>query len=379
MPVNILFVDDNDSALASLPKGIHKKFNLRHATSYKKALAILKSKGRCGLLITELGLNNEDGIAFLRNVRKFYPKTVRMVMTASTDFSDVYNTLNSAQAYRFIKKPCPPNELTKIIAQGMHHYEGELGKQQAMRKALLGSVNALVDILDLVNPEAMGFSKRIRSRVMRMGKALGIKLMWQLELAVMLSHIGCVALPSEIMEKMDRGKNLSPEERQIFGMHPSIASNLLANIDQMAHVAEIISHQHSFLSADQPLESRIIKVALDLDRLERKGNNPLAILKKMSTKPKAYDPKVVETMIKLLSAPDGKSVCQLNIEELEEGMVMAKDLINKDGVKLLLRGQPISKASLIRLRAFHIALGIIEPIHVMTDTQVKPCKQSSTT
>ncbi|MBI9078269.1 MAG: response regulator [Pseudodesulfovibrio sp.] len=367
MPAYILFVDDNDSAMTNLPKKFHAKFNLRYTSSYKKALAILKSDEQCGLLISELGLNNEDGITFLRTIRKFYPKTIRMVMTASTTFSDAFDALNSAQASRFIQKPCPADTLTKIIIHGMQLYEEALQKQQAMRKALLGSVNALVDILDLVNPEAMGFSKRIRNRVMKTGKALGIKRLWQLELAVMLSHIGCVALPSEIMEKMDQGKKLSPEEQQIFGMHPSIASNLLANIDQMSTVAEIISHQHDFLTPDQPLESRIIKIALDLDRLERKGNTPLAILDKMRTKPKAYDPKVVETMAKLLANRNTKSVYQLNIEELKEGMIMAKDMINKDGVKLLLRGQPISKASLIRLKAFHIALGIIEPIHVLAE------------
>ena len=378
MPLKIIFVDNNDSAAASLPEAIHKKFKIRNADSYKKAIDILKSKGQCGLVITELGLNNEDGTAFLAYVRKKFPRAVRMIMTARTDFSEACKAINSAQVYYFINKPCPADDLVKIIVKGIRHYEEEVEKKNAMRKALIGNVNALVDIVDLVNPEAMGFAKRIRGRVMSMGKAMGIKLLWQLELAVMLSHIGCVALPSKILEKMDRGEKLTPEEKQIFGMHPSIASNLLANIDQMAHVAEIILHEHSFLSDEQPLESRIIKIALDLDRLERAGNDPIEILKKMAAKPKAYDNRVVKAMFKLLSTPESSTIRELNIEDLEEGMIMAKDLINKDGTKLLLRGQPISKASLVRLRSFHIALGVIEPIEVMANTKTKPGKQPTT-
>lgn len=364
MAINILFVDDNDTAMNSLPKQLSKKFVFQRAGSYKEAAGLLNSKGKWAVVITELGLNGENGIAFLSFVRKNFPKTVRIVMSASTKFSDIYEALNTAQVFRYISKPCPPEDLARIIGQGNLQYETGFEKQQAMHKALLGSVNALVDILDLVNPEAMGLSKRIRDRVMNTAKTLGVKSLWQVELAVLLSHVGCVALPSEILEKMDRGEKLSPEERQIFGMHPSIAANLLANIDQMSHVADVIRWQLHACEPDQPIESRIIKVALDLDRLERKGLDTIEILNKMASRANAYDPKVLETMRSLLAPPKAKETRELSPEELEEGMIMAKDLVNKDGTKLLLRGQPISKASLFRLKAFHVALGITDPIEV---------------
>ena len=316
------------------------------------------------VVVAELDVGGEDGIIFLANARLSSPDTVRMVLSAKDRFTDALNALNTGRVFRYIKKPCPPEELARFLVRGVQHYRELVKDRRAMRNSLVGSVKALVDILDLVNPEAMGCSKRIRCRVMEAGKALDVTPLWRLELAVTLSHIGCVALPGEILEKMERGEDLNPEEMQIFGLHPRIAANLLTNIDQMTSVAEIIRQQRMPLHKDQPLEARIIKVALDLDRMEHKGADADEILRLMRKKKDSYDPAVVETMLRISAMNSPSTVLQFGVEALEEGMVMAVDLVNKDGVKLLLRGQPLSKASLVRVQAFSEALGIIEPVLV---------------
>ncbi|BBD07387.1 HD domain-containing phosphohydrolase [Desulfovibrio ferrophilus] len=367
----ILFVDENDAVMANLPEVAHDKFELLLATSYEDATKRLKGQNDIAVVVTELNLNGEDGIVFLANARQNSPETVRIIFTAQNDFLDAFNALNTAQAYRFVKKPCPPQDLLKVIAKAVRRHSRKIKERRAARNSLIGSVKALVDILDMVNPEAMGLSKRIRSRVMATGKALEIKPLWQLDLAVTLSHIGCVALPAEILKKIDQGDNLTPEELQIFGMHPRIAANLLANIDQMAPVAEIIRHQLSPQHDKQPLESRIIKIALDLDRMVQKGAEAINVLKHMRAKDKIYDPLVVDAMLSLegtTQAPEPSSVREICISELEEGMIMAEDMVNKEGTKLLLRGQAVSKPSLIRLQSFYIALGVIEPIRVMAES-----------
>lgn len=367
MPKIILFVDSDPSIIDELPtSGKHKAICV---PTYQKALGILKKTDNCRVVVAELNLDGENGIAFLKHVRKQYPKVVRIALSSKCDCDNVQNALNKGRVFQFIYKPCPPATLKKYLAKALSRYDRDAQERQAMRKTLLGSVNAMVDIVDLVNPEAMGFAKRIRKRVLKVGKALGVPSLWQLELAVLLSHIGCVALPNELMEKMDRAEPLSPEEKQIFSMHPSIAANLLDNIEQMALVTDIIRQQHALLSDDQPLEARIIKVALELDFQERKGKNPLKVLKKMAGRKNAFDPRVIKAMFALLHQSGAHSVRNIGVEELEEGMVLAEDLVNMDGVKLLLRGQKVSKASLIRLQSFHEALGVVDHISVATNSE----------
>ncbi len=361
----ILFIDENETVLKSLPAKELADCELRLATSYSEAGRILSGKREVALLVAELNLNGEDGTAFLAAAKKGSPNTIRMVLTAADRFKDALDALNRGQAYKYIPKPCAPEDLLKEIRGGLDRHEEMRKERQAMRSTLMGSVKALADILDLVNPEAMGFARRIKENVLATGKALKVKSPWRLELAVMLSHIGCVALPSEIITKMDKGQSLSPEEKQIFGMHPSIACSLLENIDQMADVANIIRHQHDTVNDGQPLEARIIKAALDLDRMQRKGAPAEKILEVMRKKKDTYDPKVVAAMLGIATMTQTESCRNLSVDELEEGMVMAEDMVNNEGAKLLLRGQALSKASLMRLKAFHVSLGVIEPVVVM--------------
>lgn len=367
MPKTILFVDNDDSLLEGLPSSRHYSFV--HVSSYGKAFSVLKAEADCRVVMAGLALGEEDGITFLNLVRKKYPKIVRMALVSDDGCARMQEALNKGRVFQFVNKPCSPVEVERYIAKALTRYDKDKKQRQAARMTLLGSVKAMVDILDLVSPEAMGFAKRIRERVLKIGKMLGVPSLWRLELAVLLSHVGCVALPSDIMEKMDHGGSLSPEEQQIFGMHPSIAANLLANINQMDPVAAIIEQQHNKLSDDQLLEARIIKVALELDFQERKGKDPIAVLKKMASRKKTFDVRVVKAMLKMLHQSGVHSVRQVNVEELQEGMVLAEDLVNMEGVKLLLRGQAVSKASLIRLQSFHIALGVVDPIHVVSDEQ----------
>ncbi|QJB55515.1 HD domain-containing phosphohydrolase [Pseudodesulfovibrio sp. zrk46] len=360
MSIPILFVDDSDAELKKLECKLPVKCRMLLAGSYAKAVALLKEHKECPVVIAELGLGGENGLDFLEYVRRKHPRTMRIILSKRESFEDAVAAMNS-DVFRYLTKPCEPKALADAVTQAMRRRRDEGGQ----RKTLLGSIRAMVDILDMVNPVAMGFAKRIRPMVVDAGNTLGVSPMWHLEMAVLLSHIGCVALPEEIVAKVADNEPLSPEEKQIFGMHPAIASNLLENIPGLEPVAGIIAHQHDTVNDDQPLEARIIKVALDVDHYDRGGHDPVDVLLKMEDKDTKYDSRVVEAMLDNLRK---KGVYieskQVAVEELREGMIIARDLVNKDGTTLLLRGHAVSKASLTRLQRFHVALGVVDPIHV---------------
>lgn len=366
MSAIILFVDNDASVTEHLTDKFRRKCDVRHVDSYQAAQDMLAGDEEVAVVVADLDVGGGDGIVFLTKARLSSPDTVRMVYSARDAFADALNALNTGRVLRYIKKPCPAEEMTRFLVRGVQFHQESVKERKAMRRSLVGSVKALVDILDLVNPEAMGLSRRIRKGVLETGRAMGVKPLWRLELAVILSHIGCVTLPGEILEKMEEGRKLTPEEQSMFSMHPRIAADLLANIDQMGDVAEIVRRQRMGLHDGQPVEARIIKVALDLDRLVHKGGDPSEMLRRMRKKESTYDIEVVDAMLGVTTSNGDSSVVELPVEELEAGMVLADDLVNKDGSKLLLRGQSISKASLVRLQSFQEALGIIHPVSILT-------------
>lgn len=368
MPKTILFISENEDGLKALPQSLRDSYIIHHTDSFHKAPAKLKHIGRCCLVIAEFPHDGKGCENFFKTICKSSPATVRLLLVSAEFFTMAHGAIKAASVFHLIERPYPADVLHLIVQKGVELFDSQLEKQRAMRQTLKGSVQAMVDILDMVNPEAMGFAKRIRQRVLDTGKALGVSPMWHLELAVMLSHIGCVALPTEIIQKQDRGIPLTPEEQQMFDMHSFIAASLISNIPSMAPVARIIQQQYDTLSDDQPLGSRIIKVALDVDHVERMGDDAEAALRKMLKESKKYDKAVVEYMLQPGMTHSQSNIVQLEVEELKEGMILAQDLVNKDGSKLILQGQPITKMSLNIIKSFHITLGIIEPILIQKPT-----------
>lgn len=367
----ILFIDHDATALAALAPGLPAGVRLAHCPDYGQARGLLEGKHGVGVVVVELGLGGADAFALLEELQQHAPSTIRVVLTASTAQADAVAAVNRGRVWRYLAKPCPPAELLPLLGDALRAHAADVRERKATRLRLLGGVKILVDILELVNPEALSYSRRIRERVLATGRALGVQPLSRLELAVTLSHIGCVALPGEIVAKMNQGQPLSPEEQQIFGMHPSIAANLLVNVDQLVPVARIIRYQNAPLHDAQPLEARILRIALDLDRMEARGADPVKVLESMRGKAKAYDQAVVEAMLRVVYKPEPVPVRKVGLAELREGMVMAEDLINAGGVKLLLRGQRISAASLARLTAFPEALGLREPLLVLAPPAAK--------
>lgn len=365
MPIKLLYISEDEAEFKTLPQSLRDSYIIHHADSFQKAQTNLKHIGKCSVVITEFPHAGKGCAAFFKKLAKTHPHIVRLLLISPTDFSIGHSAIQAASLFQILDKPHPPEILHQVIQKSVEIYISNQEMQRTMRQTLMGSVRAMVDILDMVNPEAMGFAKRIRNRVLSTGKALGVRPLWHLELAVMLSHVGCVALPTDIILKRDKGKALSPEEQQMFDMHSYIASTLVANIHSMTPVAEIIQHQCESLNDKQPLESRIIKTALDVDHMERRGKDAQSILKQMLKKPKAFDKRVVEAMLDSEKPQDDSDTLEIDVERLKEGMIMAQDLVNKDGTKLLLKGQPVSSTSLNIIKSFHITLGIIEPIYIM--------------
>ncbi|GIW55295.1 MAG: hypothetical protein KatS3mg082_1699 [Nitrospiraceae bacterium] len=55
---------------------------------------------------------------------------------------------------------------------------------------------------------------------------LGLDDLWTVKTAAMLSQIGCIILPEEVLKKVYRGDALSPEETQLWKQHPYVAHDL---------------------------------------------------------------------------------------------------------------------------------------------------------
>jgi response regulator RpfG family c-di-GMP phosphodiesterase len=362
MPAKILFVDGDAQALEDISASLGQRFPVVTAASGKDALQAMSSGDQVAILVCEMELPDVDGATLMSKIKELSPQTVRLAVTHRADFKIALKAINQGGAAKLLTKPLSPQALAVALAEGLQQYQAYVREKEMFRDTLQGTVRVLVDILGLVSPYAISRSKRIRDRAMLLGRMLQVKPAWQLDLAVTLSHVGCVGLPPEIMEKLDSGKDFTPEERKQFETHPLIAAKLLRNISRMAYVSQIILNQHRKAKDNPPVEARILKAVLDLDHLERKGAPWAKALAVMAQRPGTYDPKVLEALQAHLRQCEEDVPKEVSLDQLQECMVLAQDLVNKENIKLLLKGQAVTKASLLRLQMFREELGVTGPL-----------------
>jgi response regulator RpfG family c-di-GMP phosphodiesterase len=242
-----------------------------------------------------------------------------------------------------------------------------------LEQTLRGSIKALMDVLSLSNPKAFGRATRIKQHVQHLATRMDIAERWSLEVAAMLSQIGYVALPQEIVEKLYGGQDLNAAEQEKVALLPDIADQLLEDIPRLEPVRGIIrAHarpraRSAVLKADDivGLGTEILRIAVDFDHLEAGGAAESMALSTMKSRDGVYDPVLLDIFL-YLRAANAKllEVRELRLSAIRVGMVLAEDVRMKNGALLAARGYEVTHGFVERVRGFGPDM-VSEPLRVI--------------
>jgi response regulator RpfG family c-di-GMP phosphodiesterase len=376
MNEKVLAVDDEENILNAIQRQMRKKIHLETALGPEEGLAAVKKRGPYAMVISDLRMPKMDGIQFLARVKKLTPETVRVMLTGDADLENAIQAVNEGSIFRFLTKPCSTEVLEKVIKTGIEQYRLVTAERELLQKTLKGSIQVLNRILSLVNPEAFGRSSRIKRYAKQIAEKMELSDIWRLELAAMLSQIGCVVLPEVTLKKLSQGKKLTGEEVQLFDMHPMVASDLISNIPRMKKIAEIIRYQEKHFDGtgnpkdkrrekDIPLGARILKIVLDFDLMEAKGVDKRRALRQLKNRSGWYDPFVLEVFEEIVDDEIMYIEREVMFAELKTDMILHEGIRTTNGKLLISRGQEVSNILLNRLNNFANNAGIQEPIKVL--------------
>ncbi len=367
MSEKLLFVDDEANILDTFRRGLRKRFTVETALGAQEGLTALQARGPFAVVVSDLKMPRMDGIQFLSQVRELSPTTVRIMLTGHADLDAAIASVNEGHVFRFLTKPCDIGTLIKTLEAALEQYRLITAEKELLRGTLRGSIKVLVEILSLVNPEAFGRSERIKRLAVATAEQLKLKNIWRLELAAMLSQIGCVSIPEDILSKKYSGQKLGPEEEQIYGMHASIAVKLLENIPRMEEINAVIAHQSDPYdeTADLPVGARILKVSLDFDDLEQQGMSKEQAMAALHDRQRLYAPQVLHAFERAVFSEMGFVPRRLALRELLPGMILAADVKTKAGILLLAKGQELTELVLERLNRLSGSYGVREPIAIL--------------
>ncbi|CRM58489.1 HD domain-containing phosphohydrolase [Pseudomonas sp. 44 R 15] len=410
----VLLVDDEESILNSLRRLLRSQpYDVVLATGGAQALEIMATRP-IDLVMSDARMPGMDGATLLAEVHRLYPGTRRILLTGYADLSTIVKAINDGQIHRYISKPWNDEELQLILQQTLEHQRLErlTHAQNDQLKALNATLEKRVtartaelqqtaDMLDLAydelkrsyvtGTEVFSLLANLRLPKDKQTNRALIELVRvycttqsideadtrDLTMAAALYNIGKLSWNDSMM--VAPSDRLHSTDRELYREYPTQSESLLMTLEPMKDAARIIRHHQErwdgsgfpdHLKGDAiPPGSRLLKLAVDFIELqkglilERHLNSDEALLYIRKYAGRLYDPQLVEDFVQACATflsdvtLGDPTVKVLTTRELEDGMVLARNLNADNGMLLLNAGKVLNLPLVDKLIAFEAMEG----------------------
>ncbi len=256
----------------------------------------LLARERYECVLSDIHMPGIDGIEMLRRIRLTDQEVGVVMITGAPDMDSALEAMRLG-AHDHLSKPLNLSHLTltveravekkRLVEENLEYQRNlesmvqERTKQlheanQELRRLFLSSIKALAQALEAKDEYTQGHSARVAEESVKIARYLSladaeIENIW---LAGFLHDIGKIGIRESVLNKPGK---LDAAEWEIVQQHPVLAEKILAPIEELAEVIQIVRHHHerfdgsgypdSLAASDIPLGARILGVADAFDAL----------------------------------------------------------------------------------------------------------------
>ena len=361
MSRRVLLVDDEPNVLQGYKRQLRKRYDLELAVGGRQALEVIESNGPFAVVVSDMQMPEISGVDLLSRIRELDERIVRIMLTGNADQKTAVDAVNEGNIFRFLNKPCQPEQLAAALDAGLEQYRLVTAEADLLNNTLSGSVRMLTQVLSLAMPKAFGMTQEARRLTRDLAEQIGVGPIWQVEMAAMLMRVGCVSLPADLLQKYLSADELTEGEQELVAQTPAVGHQLIAEIPRLEQVAELIRRQNDPPSGDTPIVSRILKVVGDYQRFAA-TRAPSKAVELLLSHP-AYDHDVTAKLAGLDSMQ--AELLSVDVHELKVGMILEDHVVDLSGRILIAAGNEVHDAMLQKLQMVRrSATGVREPIQV---------------
>lgn len=424
----LLFVDDEPSILSALrrlcrPQG----YRILTAESGAAALEVLENE-TVDLVVSDMRMPQMDGAQLLEAVRRRWPTIVRVLLTGYADIGSTIAAINQGEIHRYIAKPWDDNELLLCLREGLERRRlqtenealqaltaeqnrqlqgtnAELERRVEARTAELNQVNDMLaksfeqlqanfmlslkvfaSLLELRDGRSPGHAERVGQLARRLAAQLRLSEGEQQACyaAGLLHEVGKIGLPDALLRKPVSA--MRDEDLLRYRRYPLNGEAALMPLVELRAAARLVrAHQERFdgrgfpdgLSGRElPLAAQAVGLActyegLQAGRLSERRHDAVQARQVIArARGSHFDPALVDAFEALLDREgdaagqaEGDEL-QLDADELEPGMVMARDLLSPHGTLLLAKGFTFDAAVIRTIRELLVRENLSISFHI---------------
>lgn len=360
----ILLVDDEANLLQAFRRNLRGRFEVVIAEGGRAGIEQLDRHGPFAIVVSDMQMPDVNGIQVLSAAKRLAPDTVRIMLTGNVDQQTAVEAVNNGSIFRFITKPCPIEQLSIVLDEGLRNYQVAIAEKELLSKTLAGCVNLINELLAVANPKGFGRGGRMRQWMKRLCDKLFVPDIWQYEVAAMLSQVGSIG--TCLLDTHSPPKSLAEQQEALRSQ--AIASEaMLSKIPRLEMIAAMIGNQYASPQAEGiPFEAEMggkllrILSAFDILCESMPTNQAVQAMKEDS---KAYDAEALDAFANLVLG--NHTVKSLPIANLLEGMVLVDNVLTNSGDILLSKGHELTSSMIQRLKSFvRNSIPVVEPIVV---------------
>jgi response regulator RpfG family c-di-GMP phosphodiesterase len=351
----ILLVDDDANLLAAFGRRFREKYDIETAERGSAGLRTLADRGPFAVVVSDMRMPEMNGIQFLRKVNEISPETVRIMLTGNADLDTAVHAVNNSNIFRFLVKPCRKETLEWAIDSAIEQYQLVIAEKQLLSRTLKGAIEVLTEVLSMVNPIAFSRTSRIQNYVRQLAVVLKLSESWQYELAALLSQIGCIGVPEEVLSRYYRQEMVTEAEHKMIRNHPQLGRALLDKIPRLSLVAEMVAKQglnftdlalpgHTLPKDIPQIGGLMLRAVVDFDTYLAQGRSRDQAIEDMKVHRAAYHPLMLNALAKLQVASPGDQSYAVRIRDLEDGMTLAEAIRTGAGILVAAKGQQVTQS-----------------------------------
>jgi response regulator RpfG family c-di-GMP phosphodiesterase len=372
----VLCVDDEARVLEGLVLHLRKDYEVLTASSGEQALQKLRETGGVAVVVSDMRMPGMDGATLLQQVRQSFSAATRILLTGDAGRDAAVNAVNKGQIFRFLTKPCAPADLRAAIEAGVMQHRLVNAERAVLQETLLGCIEAMIDVLAITNPVAFGRAVRVKRLAVELAERLEHTGFWQLSAAAMLSQIGYISLPVEMVEKLYYGERLTPEEKVLASAVPQVAGRLLEHIPRLEPVIQVLA---ALEATDEQVArlgdgtigtaARILGLVLAYDQLITQGRTSTEAVQTLRPASARFSASLIETLAQHVGAPavEGE-IREMPLRQVTAGMTIMQDIRTSLGTLLVPKGFEVTHTFRERISNFGPDL-LAERVKVLVGVQ----------
>ncbi len=362
-PERILCVDDERNILNGIKRNLGRELHIVTALGPEEGLEAIASSGPFGVIMTDMQMPGMDGAAFLAKARRRLPHAIRILLTGQASAEAAQRAINRGGVHKYVTKPCPPERLRKLFRLSIEEHRRVVAEQRILEQTVQGSVEMLTEVLALLRPTALGRAVRMRHYLEHICTTLEVPGRWRYVTAAMLSQVGSVLLPQDLIVRAHAGDKLTKEEAKLIREQRSTAQRLISKVPRLEDVAAMVAGDAGADGEDVATGIELLARAEARDeQVIREGSIAGGVGRVRQSK--KFSDKYVDALRGMPPISELTLTRLVRAEELTAGMTVDQDVVNTNGVLLVSANQRLDGTLAMRVASTAKTVGVVEPIRV---------------